>query len=100
MEDTRARQLIEAVLFREPGRDWSCQELAKLLRLTGRTIAREIRFLREADKVERSYGKRRRMKFKAKPAVIYPRWMDPLRLCDIKQITVVSVSIHLIAGDE
>lgn len=92
--------MIEEVLFRDPGKDWSCQELAKLLRLTGRTIAREIRFLREADRVERSYGKRRRMTFKAKPTIDYPRWMDPVRICDVRQITVVSATIHWIAEDE
>jgi CTP-dependent riboflavin kinase len=100
VDETRARQLIEGILFRDPERDWSCQELAKLLRLTGRTIAREIRHLREDDKIERSYGKRRRMTFKAKPAISYPRWMDPVRACDLKEITVIRVVIHSIDEDD
>ena len=99
-DETRARQLIEEVLFRDPDRDWSCQELARLLRLTGRTIAREIGFLREADKIERTYGKRRRMTFKAKPAITYPRWMEPVRWVEVQSITVVSVRRHSIDGDD
>jgi hypothetical protein len=100
VDDTRARQLIEEVLFRDPDRDWSCQELARLLRLTGRTIAREIRFLREADKIERSYGKRRRMTFKAKPAVTYPRWMEPIRWVEVQSLIVVTVRRHSIDDEE
>jgi DeoR/GlpR family transcriptional regulator of sugar metabolism len=99
-DETRARQLIEGVLFEDPKRDWTCRELASLLRLTGRTIAREVRHLREDDKIERTYGKRRRMTFKAKPEIAYPRWMDPVRMCDLKVIAVVRVVFHTIDEDD
>jgi hypothetical protein len=40
------------------------------------------------------------MTFKAKPAISYPRWMDPVRACDLKEITVIRVVIHSIDEDD
>ena len=100
MDDTRARQLIREVLFRDPLREWTCHELAKLLHLTGRTIAREIRFLKESNEIERTYGKRRRMTFKAKPLSVYPRWMQPLVLEDVERVIVLSVNRYSVDKDE
>jgi DNA-binding transcriptional ArsR family regulator len=95
-----SRELIEQLLFADPFRDWSCAEMAKRLRLTGRTISQEIRQLREMDKVERSYGKRRRMTFKAKLSVEYPRWMDRVKLVDLQTMMVVSIHRHTTDGEE
>lgn len=100
MDDTRARQLIKDVLFLDPLREWTCHELARLLRLTGRTIAREVRFLKEANQIERVYGKRRRMTFKAKPASIYPRWMQPVLMEDVERVIVLSVNRYSIDRNE
>jgi hypothetical protein len=100
VDDTRARQLIREVLFRDPLREWTCHELARLLSLTGRTIAREIRFLKESNQIERAYGKRRRMTFRAKPASPYPRWLQPLALEDVERVIVLSVNRYSVDKDE
>lgn len=89
-----AKDQIEQVLFDDPLRLWSCSELAQFLHLTGRTISQEVRQLREADKVERVYGKRRRLTFKAKLSIEYPRWLEP-KHDDIQRIMVIGIHRHV-----
>lgn len=74
--------------------------MARRLHLTVRTIAREVRILHENDRIERVYGKRRCLRFKAKPPVEYPRWMEPLKMVDIRAMMVAKVTRHFIDGEE
>ncbi len=99
-QDQRARKAIVALLDKDETREWSCEEMAATLRLTKRTIAREVNLLVQEGVAQRQYGKQKRLTFKRLPPAPMPAWLMGVTAEQLAQLDklVVGGRTHRIDG--